>query len=95
MQYLFHISSKLPEDPTQYAEGSPEWNLAMIKFLLKMKASGHKINEVQINKVSVRRLSRGTAGNREKGGLEKQSRKRGQFRDFPLLLLLLVIRIRD
>ena len=34
-------------------EDSPEWNLAMINFLLNMKAKGHNINEIQTDKVLI------------------------------------------
>ena len=38
-------------NPTGFEENSPEWNIAMINLLLNMKAKGHKINEIETNKV--------------------------------------------
>ncbi len=38
-------------NPTPFEENTPEWNMAMINLLLQMKAKGHKVNEIQINKV--------------------------------------------
>lgn len=37
-------------NPTPYEEGTPEWNLAMINFLLQLKAQGHRINEIETDK---------------------------------------------
>ena len=38
-------------NPGQYEEGSPEWQMAMIRYLLDMKNHGHKIHEVTLDKV--------------------------------------------
>ena len=38
-------------DPGRYEEHSPEWNLAMIRFLLDMKRHGHGINELVLDRV--------------------------------------------
>ncbi len=37
-------------NPNQFAENSPEWNMAMIKYLLDMKKHGHAIKEVVAEK---------------------------------------------
>jgi len=39
-------------DPTRFAENTPEWNMAMIKYLIDMKNHGHKIKEIETTKVS-------------------------------------------
>ena len=41
-------------NPGQYEEGSPEWQMAMIRYLLDMKNHGHKIHEVTLDKVIIR-----------------------------------------
>lgn len=41
--------------PDQYGKGTPEWEMAMLQYLLDMKQNGHKIKEVETNKVSWRR----------------------------------------
>ena len=38
-------------NPGQYEEYSPEWKLAMLQYLLDMKANGHQLKEVEINLV--------------------------------------------
>ena len=42
-------------NPGQYEEGSPEWQMAMIRYLLDMKNHGHKIHEVTLKKVILNR----------------------------------------
>ena len=42
-------------NPGQYEEGSPEWQMAMIRYLLDMKNHGHKIHEVTLDKVILSR----------------------------------------
>ena len=39
-------------DPSRFVENSPEWNMAMIKYLIDMKNHGHKIKEIETTKVS-------------------------------------------
>lgn len=39
-------------NPTPYEKDTPEYNLAMINFLLKMGDRGHDINTLEIDKVS-------------------------------------------
>ena len=39
-------------DPSRFAENTPEWNMAMIKYLIDMKNHGHKIKEIETTKVS-------------------------------------------
>ena len=41
----------LDDDPSQYPEGSPEWNMAMIRLLLDLKTKGHRISEFRTNQV--------------------------------------------
>jgi len=43
--------SLLKFKPNDFAENSPEWNLAMIQYLLDMKKNGHKIREIESSKV--------------------------------------------
>ena len=38
-------------NPGQYEENSPEWQIAMLQYLLDMKKHGHKVQEVSVNKV--------------------------------------------
>ena len=38
-------------NPGQYAENSPEWQVAMLQYLLDMKNHGHKVQEVSVDKV--------------------------------------------
>ena len=40
-------------NPTPFAEGTPEWNMAMINIMLKMKERGHKVNEQATDKVNL------------------------------------------
>ena len=35
----------------RFAENSPEWNMAMIQYLIDMKNHGHKIKEIETSKV--------------------------------------------
>ena len=44
-------------NPGQYEEGSPEWHMAMIRYLLDMKNHGHKIQEVTLDKVILNRIN--------------------------------------
>ena len=36
----------------RFAENSPEWNMAMIQYLIDMKNHGHKIKEIETSKVN-------------------------------------------
>ena len=38
-------------NPGQYEENSPEWQIAMLQYLLDMKKHGHKVQEVSVDKV--------------------------------------------
>ena len=38
-------------NPGQYEENSPEWQVAMLQYLLDMKNHGHKVQEVSVDKV--------------------------------------------
>ena len=38
--------------PNRFPENSPEWNVAMIQYLLDMKKNGHKIKEIETSKVT-------------------------------------------
>ena len=44
-------------NPGQYDEGSPEWQMSMIRYLLDMKNHGHKIHEVTLDKVILNRIN--------------------------------------
>ena len=39
-------------NPTPFERGTPEYEMAMIKFLIKMQQRGHRVQEQEINKVS-------------------------------------------
>ena len=39
-------------NPGQFQENSPEWQMAMLHYLIDMKDHGHKIQEVSVNKVT-------------------------------------------
>ena len=39
-------------NPGQFKENSPEWQMAMLHFLMDMKMNGHKIQEVSMDEVS-------------------------------------------
>jgi hypothetical protein len=39
-------------DPSRFVENSPEWKMAMIKYLIDMKNHGHKIQEIETTKVT-------------------------------------------
>ena len=39
-------------NPGRFKEDTPEWQMAMLQYLLDMKNHGHKIKEVTANKVS-------------------------------------------
>ena len=38
-------------NPGQYQENSPEWQMAMLHYLIDMKMNGHKIQEVSVDEV--------------------------------------------
>ena len=38
-------------NPGQYEENTPEWQIAMLQYLLDMKKHGHKVQEVSVDKV--------------------------------------------
>jgi hypothetical protein len=39
-------------NPGQFKENSPEWQMAMLHYLIDMKMNGHKIQEVSVDEVS-------------------------------------------
>ena len=39
-------------NPGQFKENSPEWQMAMLHYLMDMKMNGHKIQEVSMDEVS-------------------------------------------
>ena len=39
-------------NPDQYIKGSPEWNLAVMNYLMDMSKNGHDIRELEKSKVS-------------------------------------------
>ena len=58
--YFLKVVEKLSSDlygstfnPTQFEVNSPEWNLAMINFLIKMKEQGYDVNTIKANKVAL------------------------------------------
>ena len=38
-------------NPGQYEENSPEWQMAMLQYLLDMKNNGHNVQEISVDKV--------------------------------------------
>ena len=40
-------------NPGQFKENSPEWQMAMLHYLMDMKMNGHKIQEVSMDEVSL------------------------------------------
>ena len=43
-------------NPGKYAENSPEWQMAMLHYLLDMKKHGHDVQEVSVDKVTLTRF---------------------------------------
>ena len=40
-------------NPGQFEENSPEWQMAMLQYLLDMKDNGHNVQEVTVDKVII------------------------------------------
>ena len=40
-------------NPGQFEENSPEWQMAMLQYLLDMKDNGHNVQEVSVDKVII------------------------------------------
>ena len=38
-------------NPDQYQENSPEWQLAVLRYLVDMKENGHFVQEILVDKV--------------------------------------------
>ena len=38
-------------NPDQYQENSPEWQLAILRYLVDMKENGHFVQEISVDKV--------------------------------------------
>ena len=43
-------------NPGQFKENSPEWQMAMLRYLMDMKMNGHKIQEVSMDEVSLHKF---------------------------------------
>ena len=43
-------------NPGQYKENSPEWQMAMLNYLMDMKMNGHKIQEVSMDEVLLHKV---------------------------------------
>ena len=39
-------------NPDQYRENSPQWQMAIYRYLLDMRKNGHYVNEVTVDKVT-------------------------------------------
>ena len=46
---LYNSYSKF--DPDQYQENSPEWQLAILRYLVDMKQNGHFVQEIRVDEV--------------------------------------------
>ena len=40
-------------NPGQFEENSPEWQMAMLQYLMDMKENGHNVQEVSVDKVKI------------------------------------------
>lgn len=61
-KFMFHNVIQIYDSyrkfqPNKFPENSPQWNMAMIQYLLDMKKNGHKIKEIETTKVLYKKYS--------------------------------------
>ena len=50
-QHVYNSYQKF--NPGKYSENSPEWQMAMLHYLIDMKKHGHDVQEVSVDKVNL------------------------------------------